>query len=478
MSGWAGLTDFLVARGDVGITLSFEQIEDLTGSALPASARNHRPFWSNSDQNPYSRHWVAWGFKTTTRGVATGFMRFERVGIGTAVRTGAHVGTVTPAPPVDPRTRQPAHFPREHIAREGSIPDLILLGCVKKKRSTAQRAKDLYCSPLWAKRRAYAEASGHRWLILSAQHGLVGPDDVLDPYDLSLAMIGRDAQRRWAAGVDEELAIALGSVESPVVEFHAGMDYQRFLRPLLEVRGITVRYPLEGLTQGAQLGWYKSDIRGSQHRQESTGGTGGQVRSVAHGVQSVSTGLLRATSGQLLDPAQRVRPKDFRSLERSRLNSAGLYSWWADELAREMLGDVLRTDIRELIYVGQTGATRWPSGKRSSGTLWTRIATQHLSGRIDTSTFRLTLAAALSEPLGFRVGGGRLDPSSGESLSRFIANHLSVAPVPVTDPDSLGELEGRIVQMLDPPLNLQHVDRSDPSRRRLSKLRRSIVGLV
>jgi hypothetical protein len=52
---------------------------------------------------------------------------------------------------------------------------MILLGCVKRKRDHPATAKDLYSSPLWAGRRAYAESSGVPWLILSAKHGLVDP---------------------------------------------------------------------------------------------------------------------------------------------------------------------------------------------------------------------------------------------------------------------------------------------------------------
>jgi hypothetical protein len=49
---------------------------------------------------------------------------------------------------------------------------------------------------------------------------------------------------------------------------------------------------------------------------------------------------------------------------------------------------------------GQTGANKWPSGKSSAATLRTRIATEHLAGNIYSSTFGLTLAAAIAAALG------------------------------------------------------------------------------
>lgn len=60
----------------------------------------------------------------------------------------------------------------------------LLLGCVATKRASRAPAKDLYCSPLWVRRRSYAESSCRPWFILSALHGLVEPDRPLDPYNL------------------------------------------------------------------------------------------------------------------------------------------------------------------------------------------------------------------------------------------------------------------------------------------------------
>ena len=65
-------------------------------------------------------------------------------------------------------------------------PDIILVGCVKTKRPARSPAKDLYTSPLWRCRQAYAESRGVPWYILSALHGLLDPDRRIDPYELAL----------------------------------------------------------------------------------------------------------------------------------------------------------------------------------------------------------------------------------------------------------------------------------------------------
>jgi Phage integrase family len=78
---------------------------------------------------------------------------------------------------------------------------VVLLGCVKTKLGHRARAKDLYISQLWRGRRAYAEASGYPWLILSAKHGLLDPDQKIAPYDVALAHLTADARRRWGQRV-------------------------------------------------------------------------------------------------------------------------------------------------------------------------------------------------------------------------------------------------------------------------------------
>lgn len=58
-----------------------------------------------------------------------------------------------------------------------------LVGCVKSKRGTAAPARDLYTSALFRGRRRYVELTCDRWFILSARHGLVEPEEILEPYD-------------------------------------------------------------------------------------------------------------------------------------------------------------------------------------------------------------------------------------------------------------------------------------------------------
>ena len=125
----------------------------------------------------------------------------------------------------------------------------------------------------------------------------------------------------------------------------------------------------------------------------------------------------------------------------------------------------------ERIYAGQAGATHWPSGRRGKATLASRVGRDHLRGNIGTSTFRLTLASALFEPLDLKlIGPGRLARTSELRVSEWIRAHLAIAVHPFPDRDTLGALEQRIIQRLDPPLNLKSMPAS-PERLRLAELR-------
>jgi len=140
--------------------------------------------------------------------------------------------------------------------------DVILIGCVSQKGQEPKPAKDLYNSPLFTRRRGYAEGTDRPWFILSALHGLVAPDTILEPYDRTLMDMPRAARIAWGKGVVEQLEAKLGSLQGMVFELHAGEDYARSLEAFLRSRGASVARPVRGLTIGRQLQWYDRVLAG------------------------------------------------------------------------------------------------------------------------------------------------------------------------------------------------------------------------
>jgi hypothetical protein len=138
------------------------------------------------------------------------------------------------------------------------------------------------------------------------------------------------------------------------------------------------------------------------------------------------------------------------------LDGPGLYSWWVDEAGARGLSSGLRGEVVPgRIYAGQTGATKWPSGTVGRATLRSRISSQHLRGRIRGSTFRLTLASVLAEELDLKpIAPRKIGPDGEARLTRWMLERLTVAVHPFAERDALADLEQRVLNELDPPLNL------------------------
>ena len=152
----------------------------------------------------------------------------------------------------------PVSAPAAQAGPDRDASDVVLLGCVKEKRSVRSPAKDLYTSDLFGKRRAYAEASGKRWFILSAKLGLVDPEEEVDPYDLRLDDLAAPERERWGRQVVRDLADQdyLGSLDGLAFEVHAGAAYREAIASPLSLAGARLVNPLQGLRFGEQLAWY------------------------------------------------------------------------------------------------------------------------------------------------------------------------------------------------------------------------------
>ena len=132
---------------------------------------------------------------------------------------------------------------------------IYLVSCVSKKQIKPSRAKELYISDLFTKARSYVEATGAYWYILSAEHGLLSPEDMVEPYNKTLNTMPIDERRCWGEQVCADLHRIL--IRGDAVVLIAGAKYREFLIPFLIDAGITVEVPLKGKRIGEQLSWFK-----------------------------------------------------------------------------------------------------------------------------------------------------------------------------------------------------------------------------
>jgi hypothetical protein len=126
------------------------------------------------------------------------------------------------------------------------MPDIGLVGCSRRKLPHAAPARELYTSPLFRLASCYCARTCDRWFVLSAQHGLVEPDDV------TLRALGRAGRQAWARRVVGQLRRRGLLGRGHRLLLHAGADYADALAALTGAE-----CPLRGLGIGQRLAWYR-----------------------------------------------------------------------------------------------------------------------------------------------------------------------------------------------------------------------------
>ncbi len=153
------------------------------------------------------------------------------------------------------------------------VPRLCLVSCVARKRARPASARELYVSDWFKKARAYAETRGAPWFILSAEHGLVRPDEEIAPYEKTLKAMGATERRRWAEKVIGQMERSLPGAETIAVL--TGKPYREHLMGYLRSRAGRVETPLGGHAdrRAAPLAGRIRSLRGIEHRLSRRRGT-------------------------------------------------------------------------------------------------------------------------------------------------------------------------------------------------------------
>lgn len=438
MAQWGFLKDEL-SGVDTSVRLTWQELAEIVGQ-LPQSASRHRAWWSGD--RTHVREWSSAGFTIANLqlGREVTFVRSS----GGRVNA-AEIGTVDAGARIS--------VPSGEYVGSGDRSELLLVTCAKTKLAAPAAARDLYVSTLFKRQRAYAESRRIPWFILSAEHGLVSPGEWLAPYERYLPDTPVTYRAAWGDWVAERLDMLAGPLQGVVVEIHAGAAYIDAIAQRLTDKGAVVVNPLVGLALGERLEWY------TRQSLDSSGPYAGPERSQMHTATSWLVEML-------IDESRAIALPDFLGTRGEGFRRPGLYSWWVNKAGAADLTEGLGVRIPHgLIYVGLAGATRWPSGKRSTSTLWSRITTMHLGGNHEFSTLRRSLGSILAH----EAKSPTIDEAA---LSAWMNQHLRILATPYEDVDVLGGLEADVLRTIDPPLNLRGMKPS-PARARLTELRRT-----
>lgn len=140
---------------------------------------------------------------------------------------------------------------------------VYLIACSAKKLPHAAPAAELYQGQAFKLARALADRDADRWAILSAKHGLVEPDTIIEPYDYALRDASIEKRRAWGARVSAALHARGYRGERCVI-----LAPRAYVVPILADRlgsnmFETFETPLRGLGIGQQLGYLSQQLKGN-----------------------------------------------------------------------------------------------------------------------------------------------------------------------------------------------------------------------
>lgn len=132
----------------------------------------------------------------------------------------------------------------------------VLISCVSKKLASRAPAQNIYLSPLFRLNLRYAQSfSPNAIYILSAKHGMLRLDEMIEPYDLTLNDMKSGERKEWARKVLDQLR-SVSEFKNDHFIILAGQKYRQYLTSELS----HVEVPMEGLGIGQQLQFLKRKL--------------------------------------------------------------------------------------------------------------------------------------------------------------------------------------------------------------------------
>lgn len=114
----------------------------------------------------------------------------------------------------------------------------------------------MYISPLFKGAYAYAKKlNADKIFILSAKYGLLEENDMIEPYNETLNNKKNSEIKIWSQKVIAQLSLKT-DLQSDDFFFLAGEKYRRYL--VGEIEHVSI--PLEGMSIGKQLSFYKENL--------------------------------------------------------------------------------------------------------------------------------------------------------------------------------------------------------------------------
>lgn len=134
---------------------------------------------------------------------------------------------------------------------------IALVGSVTSKRAGQWPASKLYVSEIFNLSRRFAAATSDEWFILSPEHGLLGPNEMVEAYDRELKGARVLARKDWAARVRDQMRKRGFLTANTTFVWLTTAEYREFLLPLT-APAVSVS-PLQGKRLGQRVAWLQAE---------------------------------------------------------------------------------------------------------------------------------------------------------------------------------------------------------------------------
>lgn len=156
------------------------------------------------------------------------------------------------------RAREDAH----RAALEALGPQTVaLISCGARKGAGPAPARELYTSTLFRKSRAFAEAYGDSWYVISALHGLLSPDQTVSPYNFKMSQLSQRQREAWANRVTDSIKYHVPYGSTIIIV--AGRLYRENLEWRLIRQGFDVLTPTRGQNIFQLMSYLTEQVRAS-----------------------------------------------------------------------------------------------------------------------------------------------------------------------------------------------------------------------
>lgn len=130
-----------------------------------------------------------------------------------------------------------------------------VVACGKAKRDAPAPAEQLYTSGLFRLSAEWTRTISEQWVILSALHGVLDPDMMIFPYQMSITAMPAAARAAWRRQVARQLADRFGPETLYVTT--AGKPYREALPA---GRTVCPWDEMPDMRFGKQMGWMKQQL--------------------------------------------------------------------------------------------------------------------------------------------------------------------------------------------------------------------------